>query len=70
MNLKLYRVNWKIRGGGAYVPPDPVAGGDYHSDKHGTDLITCFSAKSARSLVQKARHEAIITGVHLVGEVV
>ena len=55
MKLKIYEVKWRIPGGGQYVPMDPVAGGDYYQDLHGTDIITAKSAKQAREVVRKVR---------------
>ena len=56
--MKIYSVSWVERGGGQYIPPDPICGGDSYSDKHGTDIITASTEKIAKVAIEKARPSA------------
>lgn len=53
--MKIFAVSWVARERGQYIPPDPVCGGDYYADKHGTDIITATNAKIAKVAVEMAR---------------
>ena len=56
--MKIFSVSWVERGGGQYISPDPVCGGDYYADKHGTDIITARTAKIAKDAVEMVRPNA------------
>jgi hypothetical protein len=58
--IKVYQVNWSVPNGGQYVPPDPVSGGDYCRDEYGLDIVPATSMKMARSIVEKARPQAVV----------
>lgn len=52
MKLSIYFVHVRVPQGGEYIPPDPVAGGDYYADKVYAYTVTAGSAALARSAVQ------------------
>lgn len=55
--LKVYEVSWRIPYAGEYVPLDPCAGGGYHRDLYGKEIITAHSARQAREIVKQVRGE-------------
>lgn len=67
MKLKMYRCAAKIKGGGAYIPPDPVCGGDYHADRYESYVITCTSQTKARAAV-KSMHPGCTVTVFPLGD--
>lgn len=67
--MKIYKVNWVIREGGAYIPPDPVVfGGDCRSDLWGADIVTASTAKKAQDAVKAARPSAAVRRPEVLSE--
>jgi hypothetical protein len=63
--IKVYQVNWSVSDGGQYVPPDPVCGGGWYSDQYGSDIIPATSMKIARSIIEKARPQAVVGAIKM-----
>lgn len=58
--MKIYKVEWIERGAGGYVPPDPVSGGDYYTDRYGFEIVTAPTAKAAAQAVKTCRPSATV----------
>jgi hypothetical protein len=52
MKMKVYEATVRVPNAGAYVPPDPCAGGGYNRDAYYTHFITCSSMKRAREILK------------------
>lgn len=66
-DLKLIAVRVMIPGEGGYVPPDPVCGGAYYTDKHEVHVLTCASIKLARSAARQLYPNCVIKSATVLG---
>lgn len=53
--MKIYKVAWRLQGGGTYIPDDPVtSGGGYYGDRTGIQLVTARKKNQAVAAVKNA----------------
>ncbi len=65
--MNIYLATYKFKGGGEYVPEDPVAGGGFYPDRYVENFIVARTAAAVRRAVKNVYPTAIITKIKLAG---
>lgn len=56
--MKHYHVSYRLPDRGQYVPPDPVAGGNYYQDLYKDQFIVAANKSQVRSMILKIYPDA------------